>query len=93
MTISVRRSVCCEMEKVVPVAGQQHAITLVGEPEHGFVGDVLRKGLAQENDIVAELFEQVAQILGHVMIEQELHSEARAICRATSKSISPRWSS
>jgi hypothetical protein len=42
---------------------------------------------------VAELFEQIAQIIGHIVIEKELHSDARAICRATSKSISPRWSS
>ena len=43
--------------------------------------------------VVAELFEQVAQILGHIVIEKELHSDERAICRATSKSIAPRWSS
>jgi len=53
----------CEMEKVVPVAGQQQATTVV------------------------------AQAVGHVVVEQELHSEAGAICLATSKSISPRWSS
>ena len=63
------------------------------ELEHGLVGSVFRKGFTQEDDIVAELFEQVAQILGYVVIEEELHSDARAICRATSKSISPRWSS
>ena len=82
-----------EMEKVVPVASQSHATTLVGELEHGFVGGVLWKDFTQKDDLVAELFEQVAQILGHVVIEQELHSAACAICRATSKSISPRWSS
>ena len=42
---------------------------------------------------VAELLEQVAQAVGHVVVKQELHSEAGAICLATSKSISPRWSS
>jgi hypothetical protein len=42
---------------------------------------------------VTELLEQVAQAVGHVVVEQELHSEASAICLATSKSISPRWSS
>ncbi len=48
----------------------------------------------QERDFVVEFFEQVAQVVGHVVVEQKLHSEAgAAICLATSKSISPRWSS
>jgi hypothetical protein len=42
---------------------------------------------------VAEFFQQIAQVVGDVMIEQEPHYEAGAICLATSKSISPRWSS
>ena len=90
---AVMELLCCEMEKVVPVAGQQHAAALVGKLEHLFVGGVFCKGFTQEDDIMAELFEQVTQILGHVVIEKELHPDARAICRATSKSISPRWSS
>ncbi len=39
----------------------------------------MRKGLAQESDLVTEFFEQVTQVFRHVIIEQELHSEARAI--------------
>ena len=83
----------CEIEKVVAVAGQKQATTLVGKLEDGFVGGIAGKGFTQERDIVAELLKQVAQVVGHVMVEQELHAEANAICLATSKSISPRWSS
>ena len=83
----------CEMEKVVPVATQQYAITIVGKQEDGFVGGIAGKGFTQQRDMVAELLEQVAQVIGHVVVEQELHSEASVICLATSKSISPRWSS
>jgi len=83
----------CEMEKIVPVAGQQQATAVVGKLEDGLVGGIARKGFTQERDIVTELLEQVAQAVGHVVVEQELHSEASAICLATSKSISPRWSS
>ncbi len=83
----------CEIEKVVPVASQQYAITIVSKLEDGFVGGIAGQGLTQESDIVAELIEQVAQVVGDVVVEQELHSEASAICLATSKSISPRWSS
>jgi hypothetical protein len=42
---------------------------------------------------VAEVLDQVAQSVRHVVVQQELHSEAGAICLATSKSISPLWSS
>lgn len=83
----------CEMEKIVPVAGQQQATAVVGKLEDGLVGGIARKGFTQERDIVTELLKQVAQAVGHVVVEQELHSEASAICLATSKSISPRWSS
>ena len=83
----------CEMEKVVPVASQQQATTVVGKLEDSLVGGIAGKGFTQERDIVTELLEQVAQAVGHVVVEQEFHSEASAICLATSKSISPRWSS
>ncbi len=66
---------------------------IVGKLEDGFVGGIAGKGFTQERDIVAELIEQVAQVVGDVVVEQELHAEASAICLATSKSISPRWSS
>ena len=66
---------------------------LVGKLEDGLVGGIAGKGLAQERDIVAKLLEQVAQVVGNVVVEQKLHSEASDICLATSKSISPRWSS
>lgn len=81
------------MEKVVPIACQQQATTLIGKLQDGFVGGIAGKGFAQERDIVAQLLEQVAQVVGHVVVEQELHSGGSAICLATSKSISPRWSS
>ena len=66
---------------------------VIGKLEDCFVGGLLWKSSAQHRDIVAKVFEQITQVLGHIVVEQELHSEACAICLATSKSISPRWSS
>lgn len=63
------------------------------ELEDSFVGGIAWKGFTQELDIMAELLKQVAQVVGHVVVEQELHSKASAICLATSKSISPQWHS
>ncbi len=82
-----------KMEKVVPIAGQDYAVSIMGKPENSLVGSIARKGLTQQHDLVSEFFEQIAQVIGNIMIEQELHYEAEAICLATSKSISPRWSS
>lgn len=52
-----------------------------------------RQGFTKQRDVVTGFLQQTAQVVGDVMIEQELHSEGGAICLATSRSISPRWSS
>jgi hypothetical protein len=82
-----------EMQKVVPVAREEYGASLVGKPENGLIRRIARKCLTQQRDFVAELLQQIAQVVGDIMVQQELHSDADAICRATSKSISPRWSS
>src|SRR5665213_149633 len=83
----------CETQKVIPVAGQEYATSLMGKPENCLVGRIIRKALAQQGDIMAELLQQIAQVVRDLMIEQEFHSKAGAICLTTSRSISPRWSS
>jgi len=81
------------MQKVVPVAGEQYAASFVSKPENCLVGGSARKGFTQQCNVVTQLFQQITQIIRDVMIEQELQSDAGAICLATSRSISPRWSS
>jgi hypothetical protein len=81
------------MQKIVPVEGQEYATSVMCKSENFLVGGITWKGFSQQRDIVAELFQQIAQVVGYVTIQQEPHSEAGAICLATSKSISPRWSS
>jgi hypothetical protein len=44
----------CEMEKIVPVASQQQASSVVGKLEDGLVGGIAGEGLTQERDIVTE---------------------------------------
>lgn len=82
-----------EMEKVVPVTGQEYATGLMRKTENGLVGGIARKCFTQQGDLVPELFQKIAQVIGNFMIEEELQYDAEAIWRATSKSISPRWSS
>ena len=81
------------MEKVVTVASQKNTALIVRKLEDRLVRGIAGKCLTQERNIVTELIKQVAQIIRHVLVEQELHSEASVICLATSKSTSPRWSS
>ena len=62
----------------------------MGKPENCLVVRIARKGFTQQRDVVTELLQEIAQVVGDIMIEQELHSEGGAICLATSRSISPR---
>lgn len=82
-----------EIQKVVAIASEQDTTSLVSEPENISVGGIARKRFAQQRDLVAELLQNVAQVVWDVMVKQELHSEGAVFCRAISKSISPRWSS
>ena len=81
---------CRESQKIVPVASQKYGAGVVRKPKNSLVRRIPRKRCAQQCDIMSELLQQVTQVIGHVMIEQELHSGAGAICLATSRSISPR---
>lgn len=54
----------------------KHTTGFVRKVENGFVGSVFRKNLSQERYLVAELSKQVAHILGHVIVEHEIHSPA-----------------
>ena len=46
--------------------------------------------VAQTCHAMPDVLQQMAQVLGDVVIEQEGHESAGDICRATSTSISPR---
>jgi len=61
--------------------------------EHFFIDRVDRKLINQPIGCMAFAPEHVGCLDGHIMIEQEDHSGASAICSATSQSISSRWSS
>lgn len=82
-----------EVKEVVAVAGEQQVARAVRELEHGFVERVAGQDVAEEGHLMPEVREQVAQIVGDIVVEEEFHSEAGAIWRATRRSISPRWSS
>ena len=57
--------------KIVTITGNQQAASIVGKSENGFVGRIPRKSFAQQRDLVAELLQQIAQVVWDVMIKQE----------------------
>ena len=46
-----------QIQKVIPVAGQEYATSLMGKPENCLVGRIVRKGPAQQGDVMAELLQ------------------------------------
>ena len=50
-------------------------------------------GFPQPAHFMAKLAQDVTEFVGNIVINEELQAGASAICRVTSKSISPRWSS
>ena len=65
----------------------------MGKPGNFLVRAVVRECFTQQRDVVTQFFQQITQIIGNVMIQQKLYFDGGAICLATSRSISPRWSS
>jgi hypothetical protein len=63
-------------------------VELMKQPEHDLTW--LQNALRSAKRQSAEACETVRQVLGYVMVEQELHGCSCAICRATNRSISPR---
>ena len=80
-------------QKVITIARDQRATTLAGQPQHLVVRRGHRQHLAQLDDGVPQCFQREADVIRHVVVEQEPHAAGADIWRATSRSISPRWSS
>ena len=79
-----------ERDEVVSIARDEDQSVLNDVIQDRRVGCVAGKHLAQKCHAMPDVLQQMAQVLGDVVIEQEGHESAGDICRATSTSISPR---
>ena len=79
-----------ERDEVVSIARDEDESVLNGVIQDCRVGCVAGKHLAQKRHAMPDVLQQMAQVVGDVVIEQEGHESAGDICRATSTSISPR---
>ena len=79
-----------ERDEVVSIARDEDESVLNGVIQDRRVGCVARKHLAQKRHAMPDVLQQMAQVGGDVVIEQEGRESAGDICRATSTSISPR---
>ena len=77
------------MQKIVAIAGEEYTTIFMGELENGTDSSGESRGRTLRNS-VTEMPEQVAHVIGHIVVKQKLHTEAGDICRATNRSISPR---
>ena len=62
-----------QLEEVVAVAGRQETIVLGSKCENRGVGGLEFQDIAEPEDFVVQFSEQVSEIVGYVLIEQELH--------------------
>jgi hypothetical protein len=60
-------------DEVVPVTCHQEATVCMRKLQDDGIGRVRRGDIAQPQDFVAEFLEQIGQIVGYVVVEQELH--------------------
>jgi len=63
---------------------------LNGVTQNCRVRRVAGKHLPQKRHAMADVFQQMTQVVRDVVIEEEGHNSVEDICRATSTSISPR---
>ena len=90
---SMMRLYLREPEEIISIAGNENVALVVAKPQNSIVWTVRGQGLAEESHVVLQLDQQKTEFVWNVVIQQEFHSAAEAICRATRRSISPRWSS
>ena len=62
-----------ELEKIVTIACHQEALALVRKLEDRWITRIMWEDVAQADDLMVQFSEQVREILGHVVIEQERH--------------------
>lgn len=83
----------CRLQEVIAVARHQDQTLRAGVTKHRFVAGIYRKRLSQPSDAVAEGLQREHDVIRDVVVQQEFHLASGTIWRATSTSISPRWSS
>jgi hypothetical protein len=62
-----------QLDEVVPVTCHQEATVCMRELKDDGIHRVRRPNVAQPQDLVAKFLEEIGQIAGYVVVEQELH--------------------
>ena len=79
-----------ERDEVVAIARDEDEPVLTGVIQDRRVRRIAGKLLAQKRHAMPDVLQQIAQVVGDVVIEQDGPVSVEDICRATSTSISPR---
>lgn len=87
------RLLSCKLEEVIPIARDHDQVVLESVLENCVVRGLARKHFAHATDPMPKMLEEVTQLVGDIIVQEEVHGSPGDICRATRTSISPRWSS
>jgi hypothetical protein len=87
------RSLPRELEEVIAIARDDDEIVTEAVVENRGVRGLARKRLTRATHLVSKMLEERAQFLRDVIVQEDIQDSPADICRATSTSISPRWSS
>lgn len=81
-----------QRDEVIAIAGHEQVPPVERTLKHRRVCGLRAEHVADTQYPVVEFSKQVGQILGYVLVEKKRHDGSAdvAICRATSRSISPR---
>jgi len=85
------RNYLCSCQEIVPIARNEHAVVLGSVPQHILVFCLGIKQISEFEHFVTHRGQSIRHIIGHIVVEREPQDASLGlICRATSKSISPR---
>lgn len=85
------RNYLCSCQEIVPIARNEHAVVLGSVPQHILVFCLGIKQISELENFVAHRRQTICHIIGYIVVEQKPQDVSPGlICRATSKSISPR---
>ena len=89
---AVMRLLAGQGDEIIAIAGHEQVAAIEGAPKHRGIRGLGAEFVTDAQNAVAEFAKQVGEVFRDVLVEQERHegSADDAICRATSRSISPR---
>ncbi len=79
-----------ELQKIVAVASDHHALIALGGHKNVFIRSGSRQKISQPDNVVSVPLQSVLDRGGHVVVEEKFHFTRSSICGRANRSISAR---